>query len=157
MSFYSSLDMVANRVDRVPTSAEVFALLDATGVRDLATGHLAPDLAAVFHDEQARAENNRFFRPGELGFAEQIEVIWWDGSYQGPGYSISISGYGYFFPWELADIRDRFLALPKLVRFREKVNERFGGGFTFPDDLEDPLHERLLSDQSGWVWFGTES
>lgn len=157
MSFYSSLQLVANRVDRVPSQDEVFALIDRAGLRDPESGNLARDLSAVFDDAEARAENNRFFAPGDFGFEQQIQVIWWDGDYQGPGFSVSISGNGYFFPWELSDVRDRFLALPKLVRFRELVNEQFGGRFTFPDRLEYPLHERLLSDHAGWVWFGTES
>jgi hypothetical protein len=157
MSFYSTLSLVANRVDREPTEEQVFTLIDEADLRDPHSGYLARDLYAVFDDPEARVENPRFFAPADFGLWDHIQVIWWDGVYEGPGFSVTISGNGYFFPWELSDVRDRFLALPKLVRFRQLVNERFGGGFTFPDRLEHPLHERLLSDPNGWVWFGGES
>lgn len=157
MSFYSAVQLVANRVERVPTKERVFDLIDEAGLRNPETGYLSRDLFTVFTDPEARAENNRFFTPDSFDFWETIQVIWWDGDYDGPGYAISISGNGYFFPWELSDVRDRFLSLPKLLRFRQLVNEQFGGGFVFPKDLEYPLGERLMSDEAGWVWFGSES
>lgn len=157
MGFYSAVQLVANRVERVPTAEEVDALIDEAGLRDPIRGYLSPDLYAVFEDAEARAENNHFFAPDSFGFAESIQVYWWDGDYTGPGYSITISGNGYFFPWELHDLRDRFLLLPNLARLRQLVNERFGGGFAFPAHTEYPIRERLMSDESGWVWFGSES
>ena len=157
MSFYSSLELVANWVERAPTDDAVWEIVEAVGLRDPATGWLSPELHAVFQDAAALAENPRFFAPDSLGFRDRIQVMWWDGLYEGPGYSFGIHGNGYFFPWELSEVADRFLALPKLVEFRRRMHSAFGGGFRFPDDPESSVHDRQLSDSNGWVWFGSES
>ena len=88
---------------------------------------------------------------------EGLEVMSYEGDYIGPGWCVTIHGNGYFFPWELTDLRDRAIRSPALVRLREAVQTRFGGRFVFPPADEELLRSRLIDQAGGWVWFASES
>ncbi|MBX9623111.1 MAG: hypothetical protein K2X82_04785 [Gemmataceae bacterium] len=178
MSFYSSLVLAANDGVRRPSGEEVTAVLAECGLHgpqygqwgfedppnpgtEMAWGGLADHISDLFSDPAAAAENDRFFTPDTVGYyagAEGVQVHSPDGDYIGPGWSINISGYGYFFPWEFADLRDRALRTHALARLKATVQERFGGRFVLPPGEDgDLLRSRLIDGVDGWLWFACES
>ncbi len=78
------------------------------------------------------------------------------GTYTGPGWSIEIHGYGYFFPWGLADLRERATGSPVLSRLRSAVEEWFGGRFVFPAADVELLQPRLIDGAGEWMWLASE-
>jgi hypothetical protein len=162
MSFYSALVLAANAGARAPSPHAVQALFLELGLLDPAKagepfGNLAGDVTDLFADEGARAANDRFFCPDSLSFDAGVEIEWADGDYAGAGCSVRIHGNGYFFPWAVADLRDRAIRSPKLRRLRQAVQERFGGSFAFPPAEESALRQRCIDGENGWVWFASES
>ena len=96
-------------------------------------------------------------RPDSISFHNEIVIQAWDGDFLGPGYTVEISGYGYFWPWDVGALRDRVVRSPKLQRLRQAVQERYGGRFVFPATEESMLRERWIDGKSGWLWFASES
>jgi hypothetical protein len=162
MSFYSALILAANEGVRVPTPEAVRALFEELGLLDPGArfpgiGDLTPAVTALFEDPAAAAENRHFFCPDSISFATQIHIEGPDMDYTGPGCAVLIHGNGYFFPWELTDIRDRVINTPLLRNLRRAVGGRFGGRFVYPPGREADLRERRIDGEDGWVWFGSES
>lgn len=160
MSFYSSLVLAANDGVRPPRQGEVRDLLAGLGLIDPADP--GPDdfavsdaVAALFRDSAARAENDRFFRPSGIAMSQGVEVMYPDGTYTGSGWSLQIHGWGYFFPWGLADLRNRVVGSPVLSGLPAAFAAGFGGRFVFPAADEDVLRSRLI-DGGGWVWLASE-
>jgi hypothetical protein len=161
MSFYSGLDLTANRVERIPSKDDFvemckdIGLLRANAESDFC--NLAEDVMALFDDTEARAANNRFFSPDSISFNTSIQILSNEGQYEGDGYYISIHGNGYFFPWTQADLQRRVLSHPKLISLRDAVQSTWGGHFKFPLRGRKFLRSRMAGDGSGWVWFMSES
>lgn len=164
MSFYSSLNLIVNEVDQVPSKLDIRRLLLDCGIIDPTESefcYLADDIAALFIDPLAEKENDRFFCPDSVGFragidlqaSGEVEQTW----YEGTGWSISIHGNGYFYPWTLDDYRTRVLNTPKLKRLREEANARYGGRFRIPASHATLFKKRLIVDDGGWAWVGSES
>lgn len=162
MSFYSSLVLAANNGVQPPTPAGLRSLLGDLGLldpqhADAEFGNLAAHVTDLFRDPAARAENDRFFCPDSIGLLAEVEVMSPDGDYTGPGWCVTIHGNGYFFPWELSDLRDRVVRSPALSRLWAAVEEQFGGRFVFPAADEELLRSRLIGGSGGWAWFASES
>lgn len=162
MSFYSSLVLAANGGGAPPTPDTVLPLLDELGLLDPHYArspfwHLAGHVTALFDDPAALAENDRFFCPDGIGLWGEVQVLADDGEYSGPGWCVTVHGNGIFYPWELADLRDRAVRSPALARLRAAVEGRFGGRFVFPPADEEFLRSRLIDGAGGWAWFASES
>jgi hypothetical protein len=162
MAFFSYLTLAANRDYRAPSRDELNALFDAAGVSkptEYSHGgyNLHADIWAIFDDPTAQQKNDRFFCPDTIAGNPKIKVTDFDGEYEGPGYSIRISGNGYFFPWSNEDLRQRVLSHPKLVKLAALVQQTFGGHFERPND-DSELWDRMIIDTStGWAWLRHES
>ncbi len=163
VSAYSSLVLAANDGVWTPAPEVVREIFTAVGCVSSQTGgggkfnNLSAHVRALFHDPTAIAENDRFFRPDSIGLSEGVEILSMDGCYDGPGWSIRIHGHGYFWPWELAELRERVVYSPALVRLRSAIERRFGGRFIFPSVEEALLRSRLVDDNGAWLWFASES
>ncbi len=139
MSFFSNLILAANQDVKVPTPAEMEEVLELAGLlRPLElrrpSFNLSDDITALFNDEEARQKNDCFFTPDAVGSYEGIHIQSPEEEYEGEGFSIGIAGYGYFFPWSNADLRERILPHPKLIKLAELAQSRFGGRFEQPDE-----------------------
>ncbi len=162
MSFYSSLVLAANTgVRNISPASErslcrKVELLRSDG-NDLEIGNLAEDEVILFNDAHALHENSHFFCPDTISFHESVEIDAYDGEYSGFGWSITIHGNGYFFPWDAATIRERVIRNIKLQNFKHFVEAEFGGFFTFPDSDLIFLRERWVDGTDGWIWFISES
>jgi hypothetical protein len=161
MSFYSSLVLAANDGVRTPEPGEVHALFVQLGLIDPIDSErggctVSDAVSNLFLDPVARAENDRFFSPSEIEWSEEVNVMHPDGTYEGLGWSIRIHGCGYFWPWELTDLRDRVIQSPILTRLREALEGRFGGRFVFPAADAELLRSRLIDGSSDWVWLSSE-
>ncbi len=113
MSFYSALRLCANTgVDgKKCTAKALHALLEELDLLDPEAsdefGNMHPRLYDLFDDAIAGKENTRLFRPDTIGLETKIGIYSLrDQGWESDGYSISISGYGYFFPLELKDYRN---------------------------------------------------
>jgi hypothetical protein len=162
VSFYSALVLAANAGSEAPSSDAVLSLCQELGLVDpkranFEFGNLADDIINLFADPAANAMNERFFSPDSVSFATAVDIQTPEGDFEGPGWCIRIHGYGYFYPWEPAEIRARAIQSPKLLRLREAVAERFGGCFVMPAADEPLLRERSVDGDEGWVWFFSES
>jgi hypothetical protein len=162
MSFYSSLVLAANEGVRPPTPEAIRSLLGELGLLDPRSaddefGNLAAHVADLFRDPAAHAENDHFFCPDSVGLLAEVTVQSPDGDYTGPGWCVTVHGNGYFFPWELADLRGHAIRSPALARLRDAVEARFGGRFVFPPADEELLRARLIDWAGGWAWFASES
>ncbi len=162
MSFYSALELAANRIEGVvPCQDRFLELCREIGVVNAnwnsEFSNLAEDVGALFDDPEARAANTDFFCPDTISFSTRIQVLSVDDAYEGQAYCISIHGNGYFFPWTQTDLRNRVLSHPKLKSLRDAVQRTWGGGFHLPFRGRKFLRERRLSDDDGWAWFMSES
>jgi hypothetical protein len=164
VSFYSSIVLAANSgvrnisVDAARSLLTELELLDsARGINDFC--NLRDDISALFADDAARAQNRLFFCPDTISFRGEIAVLSNEGDFEGEGYSFSIHGNGYFYPWNLGMLREIVVRTPKLMKLRSEVEARFGGRFAFPNDQDDEAHlrERMIDGSTGWLWFGSES
>jgi hypothetical protein len=161
MSFYSSLVLAANEGVRPPKPGEVRELLAGLSLIDPQDPGaddftVADSVGALFRDPAARAENDRFLFPSGIGMQAGVEVMTPDGTYEGPGWCVQVHGYGYFFPWELSDLRDRAIRSPILSGLRAAIASNFGGRFVFPAADEKVLRSRLIDGAGGWVWLASE-
>ena len=162
MAIYSCLVLAANVEVRPPSPSAFRTLLSALNLLDGEStkedhGNLADHVGALFHDAEARAENDRFFFPNGIGHLEELEIQSPEGDYFGPGWCIDIHGWGYFYPWSLADLRDRVTNSPSLVRLKQAVEREYGGWFVFPTADEKLLRSRLIDASGEWAWFASES
>ena len=162
MSFYSSVCLVANRGVRAPSNTEAKAFMlecdvIEPGHADSPFGNLSKDLVQYFANHVAHKENDRFFTPDTISMQRGIEIMDPEGDYEGSGYSISINGYGYFFPLEVVDFKE-FLSLPKIVSLQQKAEKQFGGRFKAPLIRgRRVLADTLISSEGEWAWFGSQS
>ena len=162
MSFFSYLTLAANRDVRIPSRGELNAVLDAAGVSkpsEFSHGgyNLNGDITAIFNDATARQKNDRFFCPDSIGGIPKINVTNFDGEYEGPGYSICISGNGYFFPWPNEVLRERVLSHPKLLNLAMLVQQTFGGRFERPNNDTEFWDHVVIDTSTGWAWLRHES
>jgi hypothetical protein len=115
-------------------------------------------LADLFADPAARQENDRFFRPSSISFDQTIQLALPDDEFECDGWSISVFGYGYFFPWEQADLRRRFARHPAMLALRAALQHSFGGVFILPpSDIGNSLRKYVIDGEGGWTWFIYES
>lgn len=163
MSFYSALMLCATTgVDREKCTATALnALLAELELLDPEAsdefGNMHPRLYDLFYDANAAKENTRLFRPDTIGLETEIGICsLTDQVWESGGYSISISGYGYFFPLELKDYR-RLIEKSPLAVLAERVDTQFGGKFKFPFRRRTYLRQRCILERNGWCWFGSET
>ncbi len=163
MSFYSALRLCANTgVDRKKCTAKALhALLEELDLLDPEAsdefGNMHPRLYDLFDDAIAGKENTRLFRPDTIGLETKIGIYSLrDQGWESDGYSISISGYGYFFPLELKDYRN-LIEESSLSTLAERVDALFGGKFKFPFRRRTYLRQRCILERDGWCWFGSET
>jgi hypothetical protein len=162
MSFFSYLTLAANRGVRTPSKEELDEVFVAAGVsKPSAFAHggynLHSDITDLFNDAEARQKNDRFFCPDSIGGNPGIKVSDFDGSYEGPGYSVAICGNGYFFPWRNEDLRQRVLSNPKLVNLAMLMQEAFGGSFERPKKDSKFWDRMIIEISAGWAWLGHQS
>lgn len=165
MSFYSELILAANEGVRPPEESVVMRLLLDLGLIEPARAgqicNLADDVTDLFADSVAESKNDRFFCPDSISFSSGISIQASgdsnDTTFDGSGWSISIHGNGYFYPWTLEDFRTRVISSPKLILLRETMNIRFGGRFVIPTPHKTLLNRRMIANDEGWVWIGSES
>lgn len=163
MSFYSALKLCANAgVDRKKcTASALHVLLEELDLLDPgasdAFGNMHPSLYDLFADANAAKENTQHFRPDAIGLETKIGIYSLrDQGWESDGYSISISGYGYFFPLELKDYRN-LIEESSLSTLAERVDTQFGGKFKFPFRRRTYLRQRCILERDGWCWFGSET
>lgn len=162
MSFYSAIRLVANKGFRSPSTEELRKLFTETGLlnpkrADREFGNLTPEFWTHFDQLPERAQNDSLFRPETISGRDRIEIHDIDGGYTGPGYTISISGSGYFWPLVTSDLR-QIVNHPKLRLLASEAANRFGGKFVRPRFRGKRIFDRTLIDGSGpWFWFGSQS
>jgi hypothetical protein len=162
MGAYSSLCLVANTGFRIPDPAELHTLFAETGLlnparADKEFGNLTPEFWNYFDTLPERAQNDWLFRPDGISGHNRVEIHDPEGSYERPGFAISISGQGYFWPLSMEDLR-QIVHQPKLRQLATEVAVRFGGEFLMPRFRGKKILERTLIDRSGpWFWFGSQT
>ena len=162
MSFYSSLTLAANSgvknfaADKVRVIFDKCELLNQTR-GELEIGNLAVDITGLFDDPDAIRENPHFFCPDTISIGESVEISAIDGEYACVGWCVTIHGNGYFFPWNVATIRERVIQTSKLQNLQRLIETQFGGQFSFPESERHFLTDRRVHGRDGWVWFISES
>lgn len=162
MSFYSSLCLVANEGFRIPTDHELRELFKECGLlhperSDQRFGNLTPELWDYFSALPQRVENEQLFRPDTISGRVGIEIHDGDGDYKGAGYTITISGGGYFWPLTPEDLQT-VVNGPKLRRLAVESATRFGGRFVSPRFRgKRTLGKNRIDGSGDWWWFGSQS
>ena len=162
MSFYSSIIFAANTAVRATDPPVMQSVLSQIGLLELDSNfpHLKPvanSVSQMFRDSSALRLNPNFFCPDSIGFNTRFEIIAEGGDYSGEGFSISIHGNGYFYPWEFSDLQERILGSTVLQALSRILPELLGGRFDFPPTKESFLRSRMIVRQNGWAWFASES
>lgn len=162
MGFYSALCLVANQGFRVPTDQELRELFEECDLLNPERsaqrfGNLAVEFWDYFSDLPQRAENESLFRPDTISGRVGVEIHDYDGDYAGPGYTISISGAGYFWPLSIQDLQ-AVVSQPKLRRLAVESERRFGGGFVTPRFRgKRTLGRNRIEVAGDWYWFRSQS
>ncbi len=144
----------------VRTAKALHALLEELDLLDPEAsdefGNMHPRLYDLFDDAIAGKENTRLFRPDTIGLETKIGIYSLrDQGWESDGYSISISGYGYFFPLELKDYRN-LIEESSLSTLAERVDALFGGKVQVSISSSN-LSASTMFERDGWCWFGSET
>ncbi|HEY1121176.1 MAG TPA: hypothetical protein VGE67_06230 [Haloferula sp.] len=162
MSSYSSICLVANKGFSRPSAEELRKLFTETCMldperADRRFGNLTPEFRQHFGHRPERSQNDAFFRPETISGRDRIEIHDIDGDYSGAGYTISISGPGYFWPLATNDLW-QIVNHPKLRQLAFEVASRFKGEFVPPRFRGKRILNKTLIEGSGpWFWFGSQS
>ena len=114
---------------------------------------------AIFDDASAHNDNYRFFCPDGIGFSRELELSspHFGDVYEDEGWCFKFGGPGYFYPWTDHDLQTRFTRNEKLMKFRETVQQRFGGEFIQPQGYDAMFEDIWLDGTDGWLWFGCQT
>jgi hypothetical protein len=162
MGAYSALCLVANQGFRVPTDQELHEFFGECGLlnperSDHRFGNLTSEFWDYFSKLPQRAENESLFRPDTISGRAGVTIHDYDGDYAGPGYTISISGAGYFWPLSVQDLQS-VVNGAKLSRLALEMGRRFGGSFVTPRFRgRRTLKKNRIEVAGDWCWFGSQS